>query len=507
MLRVALVRLPSHSLVCRKCSSRIDLRSVRVDPRLTRQTWLRTTAIRVALVAAVAGCKTYEPKPLDATQATTEWRSRSPNSESVRAFAERLAKAEPDAPIAFDATDGLTLREAEPVALVFNPDLRVARMEAHVARATAEFAGLWQDPVAGFELAQILEGVSDPWFVAPAVDITIPISGTPEAAKALADAAYVAELRRIAAQEWEVRADLRETWISWSAQIVRAELAEAVVVELRAVADLAERQHAAGVLSRLDARVFVVECAGRAAEAIEARARAQELELELLDILGLAPGTPLKLVPTLAFAPRASEEGALQDALLKGNAQLATLRESFEVADRSLKLEIRKQYPDLTIGPGYLYDTGTSGPFIGFSLPIPLWNRNQQGVAQAIAEREVARARFESAYEHAASRLAVAWTRYSAGCDVRAALESTVVPIAEEQDAAVRHVATLGRVDPFLLLRAIDTSNDAKVRLATAQADESIGAVRIDELLGPPEPPPTETDASPLSPETQDTLP
>src|SRR5690606_27549289 len=79
----------------------------------------------------------------------------------------------------FNADDGLTLPEAEAVALFFNPHLRVARLEAGVELATAEQAGRWQDPELHVEGGWILGGMPNPWFVGAGVSFTIPLSGRP----------------------------------------------------------------------------------------------------------------------------------------------------------------------------------------------------------------------------------------------------------------------------------------------------------------------------------------
>ena len=445
------------------------------------QTLLVTAALAIS---SLAGCQSYERKHLDEAAASAAWIARSPSDESVRQFAERLAFVDGTVAPVFDPSDGLTLSEAEPVALVFNRNLRLARLEANVTRASFDFAGLWQDPVAGFDLESIVGGVVNPWVVAGTVGITLPISGRLEAEKAVAGAEYADALTALVAKEWATRSALREMWLDWSAQTIRAALAEEMVIRLRDVTKLAKWQEEAGSLSRIEARVFAVELAGREADVTIAVARATELELHLRDILGLAPEAPVQLIPLAIFKPRDIAPADLRAEMTEGNAELAAVRSAYEVAEESLQLEIKKQYPDLAIGSGYLNDNG-SGVLVGLSLPVPLWNRNQQGVAEATANREVARARFETTFEHLASRLAIALTRYQAGQAVRAALEHRVVPLADEQDAEVRRVAAMGRVDPFLILTAIQAQHAAKVRLTDATAVESIGAVRLDELLGP----------------------
>ncbi len=454
-------------------------------PRTSTAPALLVTAVLVLIVAG--GCQTYEPKPLELVgTSSAAWLARSPSDESARQFAQRLAVVEGSPERSFDPSDGLTLSEGEPVALVFNRRLRLARLEANVTRATSEFAGLWEDPVAGVDLEKILAGVSNPWIVAASIGITLPISGRLDAEKAVAGAAYVAELQSLAAKEWATRAALRQMWITWSAQVIRMELAEELVERFRAVSELARRQEEAGVLARIDANIFVVELASREADAMAASAHAKTLELHLRDLLGLAPEAPLRLVPSIVFAARSVDDEGLLASMDTGNAELAAVRSAYEVAEQSLRLEIRSQYPDLTIGPGYKNEDDQSRMLLGLSLPLPLWNRNQQGVAEATASREVARMRFETTYEHLASQLAIAVLEWRSGRSVREMLEKRVVPLADQQDADVRRVAELGRVDPLLLLEAIKSQYLAKVRLVDARATESVGAIRLDELIGPP---------------------
>jgi cobalt-zinc-cadmium efflux system outer membrane protein len=267
---------------------------------------------------------------------------------------------------------------------------------------------------------------------------------------------------------------------------VRAEVTEELIARLREVASLADRQEQAGSMTRVDARLFRVELAGREADLIATTARVKELELQLRAMLGLGPATSLTLVPTVAFAARTTSADELLSLLDSSNPELAAVRAEYEVAEQSLRTEVRKQYPDLTIGPGYGTDQGDNRVLLGLSLPIPLWNRNQQGVVQASAQREVARGMFETTYEHLASQLAIALTRFEASKAQRAIIESSVAPLADEQEADVRRVAALGRVDPLLLLESLKTQHAAKVRLVEAKANESISAVRLDELIGPP---------------------
>ncbi len=444
-----------------------------------------------AVLCALPGCQSYEPMPLDLDATRAAWLSRSAGDQTVREFAANLSTLEAGGRPAFDPSDGLTLSEAEAVALVFNAELRVARLEANVARASANYAGLWQDPVLGVDLERIVSGAggANAWVIGSTVGITIPISGRLEAEKARSGARLAARLNRLAAQEWATRAALRELWIEWSVARVRREITADLIANLREVVSLADRQQEAGSMTRVDARLFRVELAGREADMIAAVAREQEFELQVRAMLGLAPENRIALVPSVMFAARSMTEGSLRERMESSNVEMATIRAEYEVAEQTLRTEVRKQYPDLTIGPGGGSDQGDTRVLLGISLPLPLWNRNQQAIAEATAEREVVRARFDATYQHLGSRLAIALARFEAGKSQRSFIESSVVPLADEQGADVRRIAALGRIDPLLLLESLKTQHAAKLRLVEARAAESIGAIRIEELIGPAFPP------------------
>ncbi len=509
------VRLPGGCHV--PCSRKIVVRNILTSvgschrAHAHRRGPLRAPSRAAVLLAGLVlvaggqvGCQSYERQPLDLAATREAWLARSPSDETARQFADRLAQAEGRDASAFDPADGLTLTEAEPVALVFNRELRLARLEANITRANADHAGLWDDPVLGVDIERVVSSVPDPWMVAGTVGLTIPISGRLAVEKAHAGAEYAAALQRVASKEWATRSALRELWVRWSAESTRLALTTELVERLRAVSALAERQEQAGVMSRIDTMLFRVELAGAEADVITATARVKELELQLRDVLGLASDAPVRLVESVAYEPRGTDPAWLQSMMESANPELMAVRGEYEVAEESLRLEVRTQYPDLIIGPGYGTDQGEGRVLLGLQLPLPFWNRNQQGVARATANREVARGRYESTFEHLSAKLAIEKMRFDAARAVREVIESRVLPLADEQDVDVRRVAELGRVDPLVLLGSIKSQYDVKVRLVDARAAEAIGAIRLDELIGPPAPTSSHDvhESSPASPQT-----
>src|SRR5688500_11327643 len=127
------------------------------------------------LAAALAGCQQYRPSPLDLGGHPSRLSARDAAAPEVAEYAAGLAALGDAAPEPFDAGDGLSLREAEVVALFFNPKLRLARLKAKVPLVGAKEAGRWEDPELGIDGERILESVEHPWVLAGTLSFTIQI--------------------------------------------------------------------------------------------------------------------------------------------------------------------------------------------------------------------------------------------------------------------------------------------------------------------------------------------
>src|SRR5688500_9857716 len=102
------------------------------------QAWLSLAFI------TLAGCQTYQRRPLDFARHRAGWEARDVASAPVSEYAQRLSALGHPQGGKFDTSDGLTLPEAEVVALFFNPQLRIARLRARVPLLGAREAGRWE---------------------------------------------------------------------------------------------------------------------------------------------------------------------------------------------------------------------------------------------------------------------------------------------------------------------------------------------------------------------------
>lgn len=432
-----------------------------------------------------AGCQSYTPEPIHLQEHQKNWQSRSADSKKVRQFLRQLKDDTGQKPDRFNVDDGLSLSEAERVALVYNPDLRTARLRAGVARASALHAGLWSDPEFSLDVLRIMENVPDPWVVGSAISFTIPLSGRLDAAKDEAEANRKAELRRVARKEWEVRRKLRNTWMRWSAAKLRLKQNRRLVRALEDIVSTTRKLEQAGELKKTEATLFRIEHISRKNRQRKLQGEVEQLQLKLKRLLGLSPSATPDLVPNLN-GPDLPGTTSKQDVRkqLEDHPALARLKAEYRAAEQHLRTEINKQYPDLTFGPQYEDDTGQSRVgFIG-AFPIPILNANKQGIATARAERRRAKAVYETTYERMVSRLKKQRTIYNTARTNRKRIESELVPMVDRQLEDARRLVRMGEADPLLLLESLLRAQQIKFQLIDVKLKEAQATNALRYLLG-----------------------
>lgn len=441
-------------------------------------------AIALALTGVavlLSGCQSYQPKPLDLAGHREGWLARAPGDKPMRDFAGRLAEA--GEATEFDLDDGLSLAEAEIVALVFNPDLRLARLRVGVTSATAEHAGLWDDPQLGVDFLTLTESASNPFLITPGLSFTIPISGRLDAEKARADTAVIADLTRVAEQEWQTRTTVRQAWLRWSAAILKAEQTEELLGSIESLVSSTTRLAEAGEIVRTEAALFTIEQASQRQALLRFEGDAAQAEQELRALLGLSPQALLELLPTVVLST--DPETLDAEAAAEQNLSLARLRDEYEVAEQTLRREVREQYPDLTIGPLAEFDRGDT--LLGFSLPlpIPILNANKQGIAEAHAQRELARATFETTYERLVGSIAANHARLDALRRQREVIETDIAPLVDRQLVDAENLLQLGEGGSLVLLESLTRVGQTRMSLIDARLGESLALAQLAELVGP----------------------
>ncbi len=358
--------------------------------------------------------------------------------------------------------------------------------------------GLGQDPVFGFDGAELL-APSGPFEFGLTLSLTLPVSGRLDVERSRDEAAYDSERLRVAAAEWEVRVAVRRAWASWRAATERVRLIEATLEEVALIGEAAERLARAGEMSRAEARLFRAEHVSLRAEQAAAVEATEQARLGLLEQMGLSPESGVTLAEDEPLPIGAVTHDP--DRVAETSPAVAVLLAAYAVAEQSLRLEVRRQYPDLEIGGGVGSEDDDERLLLGLSLPIPAFNGNRRGIAEARAARELARVAVEVELERLRFRLAEASRRERSVRARRELLASELDPILDEQAAELDRLAELGEIDTLLMLETVTRRLSAKQQLLDLRLAEQLAAIDIAGLTGPnastpsPGPPPPDRPA------------
>jgi outer membrane protein, heavy metal efflux system len=415
---------------------------------------------------------------LDAT-----WRTRHQQGAVVAAFARDLHDRGGAVPAHVALDDGIDLGEAEVLTLVWNPTLRQARAQAGISGAEAGEAGALEAPQLEIEALHALESVANPWKIASALSINLPLSGRLGLQRTHAERIAEAERQGLLTQEWSTLAVLREAWIGWSAVTVERLQAIAFAEDVARLEVIAARLRDAGELSSVAARAVRIAGLRATLLARELTAEAERQRLGLLALMGLAPTAPLTLHPTLRLSDDLMQR--LGDEQVPDDPRLRAALAAHQVAEAKLRLEIRRQYPDLRLGLGFEDDRGDQslGPVIGFS--IPLWNTNAQAIAGADATRAATAEQVAAAYAAALNDRAQAHLVLNDRRERLAEVETTLVPLVDAQLADTQRLAGLGDLDVALLLEVLDAAWICKRDLVRLRADLALAHNRLIALALP----------------------
>jgi cobalt-zinc-cadmium efflux system outer membrane protein len=308
----------------------------------------------------------------------------------------------------------LTLADLEGIALANNPTLAQAAARVGAARAEALQSGLWPNPVAGY-LGQEIgnEGrAGQQGFYLQQEFIT---GGKLQLSRRTAE--QVAQQREfeLAAQRFRVINDVRTQFFEVLTAQRQAELARERVRFLTDSAERADRLQKVGEAAPIEALQLRID-AGQANLAAQALANHYFAAWRRLAAVAGAPDQqPVPLDGQLETEPPLRHWHVALATLLDNSPELAAVAAEISEARWALERAQAEPIPNVTVQTGAQYDNATRDTWasVQVGMPLPVYNRNQGGIAKAQADLAVAQRKLNGAQLALQTRLAGAFERYS----------------------------------------------------------------------------------------------
>jgi cobalt-zinc-cadmium efflux system outer membrane protein len=388
--------------------------------------------VRVAGLAFVAGCATYQAAPLDPEAHRVAFNRRGANDSLFRDF---LVRTGDDASL--DAWRPSTLALAM---LFYQSAIAEARGRYFVAQA-----------------GEITAGSRERVGLAGAVDYDIGGHSEPSPWGALLGGTFTVELggnraaRQAAARSRTLQAEAALHDTAWQLVRVTREATLAVVAAGHAWADdsteltlldslvpVVEARYAEGAVSMTDLSRMrsEVQASRMSAAAGGAAFRAAESQAATAAGLPLAAlrGLPVRGEAGRGCGPLADlSRDSLQILALGARWNVLEALAGYQAAEGDLRIEISKQRPDLQLGPGLIFDHGVTRFLVAFQMPR-LPGGNHGPIAEAEARRLTQASRVAAVQEEVLSEVDVARDA-CAGLLVSMAVADSLATAAAAQEA------------------------------------------------------------------------
>lgn len=284
-------------------------------------------------------------------------------------------------------------------ALRLHPDLQVARAQWLASKAQEKTAA--QRPelsinAGGEHHSRADDGIS-PWTYTLGIGVTIETHGKREARIEQAEALSEAARLDIAATAWQVRSRVRARLLDYYAARNRIQNLQQQQQARAGVDSMLETRLAAGLASTVEAADARLQLQRLQAALDAENGRLSEARAALASAIGL-PDQALDdtRLGFTSFESDPAPPADLQRIALQNRLDIRKQMSTYAASEAALRLEIAKQYPDITLGPTFSWDQGDNRWGLDFTSLLALLNKNRGPIAAAEANREVEAKRFEA---------------------------------------------------------------------------------------------------------------
>ena len=410
------------------------------------------------------------------------------------ALAALLCGASPSAAQSID-----TINRAVQEAVEHNLSLLAERLNLTIADAAIVTAGLRPNPVLSGGANSLdwlgtgfneVNGAGPPEYSAR-VDFVFERGGKRALRTSVATTAKTVAEAQLADTIRRLRLDVTIAAIDVLEAKAKLRLARENLDALDQLVYLNERRLTSGAIAPLEAtrsRVAMLQYRGnvKAAQLNLAQAR-----LKLHTLIGRLPADPLADVDEpLGASPSAiaADLGALQTAARVNRPDVRALQRDQARSQSDLRLQLAQGRVDYTLGAEYRRQQGVNGTGnlagLFFSVPLPIFNRNQGEIARAGAEQEKASRALAALESSVAVEVASAFEEFESARQLLVDMERDLLQPVADARAGTAYVYQAGATSLLDVLDAQRAFNETMDTYLSAQAAYRRAEARLGLVTG-----------------------
>lgn len=358
--------------------------------------------------------------------------------------------------------DQLTLTDALQLAMKSNPVL--LRDRQNLAIANANVLGASKLPNPEFEISS----ESYPLFESNPGSYWNNQELTFRAGQTIETAGKRSKRTRVARQELtatgsdvqntirQLRLELKQRYYTVALAKAQHELAQENLKQFDEIIQVNEARFKQGEISGLEINRVRAERLRFLTDVLDSELQLNNAKTALLELLGVSDlGTSFDVVEPLASGgPQQFQPLELQKQALQSRPDLMAAQQRLERNRSDVQLQKAEAIPNLTPSFGYKRDFGVNAAAFGITLPLPLFNRNQGGVARAGAQVEQQRYEIQRAVLAVRREVLQAYQGLQTQATKVQAMEKTYVPSARSARDIAQQSYRLGALDLIAFLDA-----------------------------------------------------
>ncbi len=407
--------------------------------------------------------------------ASTHLNAQSQDRLTSTTFAPTLAK---------EPVGSLTLSAAIDLALTSNPELSAAANELRAVEGAVIQAGILPNP----EFSSLVEDTQNKATRTTTIQMNqrIELGGKRSARIASAERGRDVAAADLAAKSLEVRATVIGAFFDVLVAQERIQQAEDLLSLAQRASQAASRRVTAGKISPVE------ETKARVAEA-SARVELNQAQRELVSARKRLAASWGSSTPRFEQAEGRTDLlppiRSTEEITRRLNASPALLRARHEVDRVSAlaDLERSRRIPDVTVSLGSkkVEELGRNQTIVGFSIPFPIFDRNQGNVLEAQRRADKARDELSVTEVRLSTEVTQNEERLKALLVEAQALQSEIMPGARSAYEAASKGFELGKFSFLEVLDAQRTFFQARAQYLRSLSDAHRTAAELERVLGP----------------------
>ena len=401
---------------------------------------------------------------------------------SVRPAAEEVPVPLPEV----EAGNGLTLEQLEQLALASNPSVQRAAAMVGAARGTWVQVGLAPNPSVGYEGQQLGSGgLAEQHGVLFSQEIVR--GGKLGLNRAVAGADRMRLEQELAVQELRVLTDVRIAFYQVLLAQRQIALTNNLIQISGAGSQAADALYRADEVGKTDVLQAQLETESAQILSQNAQHRHNAAWQSLSAVVGDPTLGPQTLIGDAIAPPREFDFQEALNRLLTTSPEIAAAAMAVDRARVAIERERVEPIPNVTVqGLVNWQDNGIGGKpdgGVAVSVPIPIYNRNQGGVARAQHEFVAATRALTQLELDLQNRLAPTFERYANAKNQVKRYRQVILPTADESLSLTQKLYAAGEANYAMLLTAQRTYSQTQLGYLDAMQSLRIAEIQIEGLL------------------------